>query len=70
MDLASHVELERLVAGLLQTFEGCSVLLIAGAGNPDVDDEEGLGRIIVGLEAVARVVLLEVEQAACIIRSG
>ena len=28
-------------------------------------DEQGLGRIIVGLEAVFRVVLLEVKQAAC-----
>ena len=28
-------------------------------------DEKGLGRIIFGLEAVLRVVLLEVEQAAC-----
>ena len=28
-------------------------------------DEQGLGRIIFGLEAVLRVVLLEVEQAAC-----
>ena len=33
-------------------------------------DEEGLGRIIFGLEAVLRVVLLEVEQAACIIGRG
>ena len=33
-------------------------------------DEEGLGRIIFGLEAVLRVVLFEVEQAACIIERG
>ncbi len=33
-------------------------------------DEEGLGRIIFGLEAVLNVVLLEVEQAACIIGRG
>ncbi len=36
LDLASHVELELFVACLLQTFEGCGVLLIADAGNPNV----------------------------------
>jgi hypothetical protein len=30
-----------------------------------VRDEEGLGLVILSLDAVARVVLLEVEQAAC-----
>jgi hypothetical protein len=33
-------------------------------------DEKGLGCIIFGLDAVLRVVLLEVEQATCIIRNG
>jgi hypothetical protein len=33
-------------------------------------DEKGLGRIIFGLDAVLRVVFLEVEQATCIIRKG
>ena len=47
LDLASHVDLERLVAGLLQR------------------GKEGLVRVIFGLEAVLRLVLLEVEQAAC-----
>ena len=36
LGLASHVKLERLVACLLQTFEGCCVLVIANAGNPAV----------------------------------
>jgi hypothetical protein len=33
-------------------------------------DEEGLGRITFGLDAVLLVVLLEVELAACIIQRG
>ncbi len=44
MGLASHVVLEvlvlRFVVGLLQTFEGCCVLVIADAGNPDVAGPE------------------------------
>ena len=36
MGLPSQVALELLVAGLLQTFEGCGVLVIANAGNPAV----------------------------------
>ncbi len=36
MGLAGHVVLEVLVVGLLQTFEGYGVLVIADAGNPDV----------------------------------
>ncbi len=37
LGLESHIKLERLVAYHLQTFEGCSVLVIANAGNPAVD---------------------------------
>ncbi len=43
MGLMGHVVLEVLVVGLLQTFEGCGVLVIADAG----------------LDAVLRVVLRE-----------
>ncbi len=36
LGLASQVKLERLIAGIFQTFEGCCVLVIANAGNPAV----------------------------------
>ncbi len=36
LGLASQVKLDLLVASLLQTFEGCCVLVIANAGNPAV----------------------------------
>ncbi len=49
LSLASHVNLELLVSSLLQPCKR----------------EWGLGLVILGLAAVARVVLLEVEQAAC-----
>ncbi len=117
LGLASHVNLDRLVGGLIQRCERGGVLpvVMADSGNPAVvgleqgrhpqrlldkrrvgtgeledaealagvqilqhvqeelveqsvflgGDEEGLGLVILGLDAVCRVVPLEVEQAAC-----
>ena len=36
LGLADHVSTERLVVGLVQSFEGCCVLVIAAEGNPGV----------------------------------
>ncbi len=43
LGFASHVKLERLIACLLQTFEGYCVLAIAKAGNPAVVGPEVRG---------------------------